>query len=35
LFRHDGAGTMLPIAVSGTRDSPSFRVDIGQLTNEK
>ena len=35
LFRHDGAGTLLPIAVSGTRDSPSFRLDIGQLTREK
>lgn len=28
LFRRDGAGTVLPVTVSGTVDSPSFRVDL-------
>ena len=28
LFRRDGAGTVLPITVSGTREQPKFGVDI-------
>jgi hypothetical protein len=38
LFKRDGAGTVLPIKISGTRGSPSFKLDIGKaLTrqNEK
>jgi hypothetical protein len=31
LFRRDGAGTVLPIRISGTRGSPSFRLDIGRV----
>jgi hypothetical protein len=31
LFRHDGAGTLLPVTIGGTRGSPSFRLDIGRL----
>jgi hypothetical protein len=31
LFRHDGAGTVLPIGISGTRGEPSFRLDIGKI----
>ena len=31
LFRRDGAGTVLPIEISGTRGSPSFRLDIGRV----
>ena len=30
LFRHDGAGAVVPIRVSGTRGDPSFRLDIGR-----
>ena len=30
LFRHDGAGAVLPIVVSGARGDPSFRLDIGR-----
>jgi hypothetical protein len=30
LFRHDGAGAVVPIAVSGNRGDPSFRLDIGR-----
>ena len=30
LFRRDGAGTELPIEISGTRGSPSFRLNLGQ-----
>jgi hypothetical protein len=29
LFRRDGAGTVLPIRISGTRGEPSFALDIG------
>jgi hypothetical protein len=28
LFRKDGAGTVLPITVSGTRAAPKFGVDV-------
>ena len=31
LFRRDGAGTVLPIEITGTRGSPSFRLDIGKV----
>ena len=31
LFRRDGAGTVLPIRISGTRGSPSFELDIGRV----
>jgi hypothetical protein len=31
LFRRDGSGTVLPIRVSGTRDSPSFSLEIGAV----
>ena len=30
LFRRDGAGTVLPIKISGTRGQPSFSLDIGK-----
>lgn len=30
LFRRDGAGVELPIEISGTRGSPSFRLDLGK-----
>jgi hypothetical protein len=38
LFKRDGAGTVLPIRISGTRGSPSFKLDIGRVLtrqNEK
>jgi hypothetical protein len=38
LFKRDGAGTVLPIKISGTRGSPSFKLDIGRVLkrqNEK
>ena len=35
LFRRDGAGTVLPIGISGTRGEPSFRLDIGRLFNPR
>jgi hypothetical protein len=31
LFKHDGVGTELPIRITGTRGSPSFRLDIGRV----
>ena len=31
LFRRDGAGTMLPIKIGGTRGDPSFKLDIGRV----
>ncbi len=31
LFRRDGAGMVLPIEISGTRGSPSFRLDLGKV----
>lgn len=31
LFKRDGAGTYLPIKISGTRGSPSFKLDIGKI----
>ncbi len=35
LFRHDGAGAVVPIVISGTRGSPSFRLDIGRAIRAK
>jgi hypothetical protein len=31
LFKRDGAGAVLPIRISGTRGSPSFKLDIGRV----
>jgi hypothetical protein len=31
LFRRDGAGTVLPIKIGGTRGQPSFKLDIGRV----
>ena len=31
LFRKDGAGTVLPIRLSGTLDDPKFEVDKGRM----
>jgi len=31
LFKRDGAGTVLPIGIGGTRGEPSFRLDIGRI----
>lgn len=31
LFRRNGAGTVIPIVISGTRGQPSFRLDIGRV----
>jgi len=30
-FKKDGAGTEVPIHISGTREDPAFAVDIGRL----
>jgi hypothetical protein len=30
-FHRDGAGTVLPITIGGTRGEPSFRLDIGRV----
>jgi len=30
-FSHDGAGTVLPIKISGTRGEPSFKLDVGRV----
>ena len=35
LFRRDGAGTVLPIRISGTRGTPSFSLDIGRVLRRK
>jgi AsmA-like C-terminal region len=35
LFRHDGAGTELPVEISGTRGSPSFRLNLGQALRRR
>ncbi len=32
-FKKDGAGTELPIHVSGTRENPQFGVDLGRFKN--
>jgi hypothetical protein len=31
LFKRDGAGAVVPIRISGTRGSPSFKLDIGRV----
>jgi hypothetical protein len=30
-FRRDGAGTVLPVVIGGTRGEPSFKLDIGRV----
>ncbi|HEY4086446.1 MAG TPA: hypothetical protein VGM43_10940 [Bryobacteraceae bacterium] len=30
-FSHDGAGTVLPVVISGTRGQPSFKLDMGRV----
>jgi hypothetical protein len=30
LFEREGAGTVLPIKITGTREEPSFRLEIGK-----
>jgi hypothetical protein len=35
LFKRDGAGTVLPIVIRGTRGEPSFTLDIGQVLRRK
>ena len=35
LFKRDGAGTVLPIKISGTRGSPSFKLDIGRVLKRR
>jgi hypothetical protein len=30
-FSHDGAGTVLPIKISGTRGQPDFKLDMGRV----
>lgn len=35
LFKRDGAGTVLPIRISGTRGSPSFQLDVGRILKRK
>lgn len=35
LFKRDGAGTVLPIRISGTRGNPSFKLDIGRVLKRK
>jgi hypothetical protein len=35
LFSRDGAGTVIPITIGGTRGQPSFKLDIGQMLRRK
>jgi hypothetical protein len=35
LFRHGGAGAVVPIRISGTTGSPSFKLDIGRVLSRK
>lgn len=35
LFRKEGAGTMLPIRLSGTLDDPKFEIDKGRMFGKK
>jgi hypothetical protein len=35
LFRRDGAGTVLPIKIGGTRGSPSFKLELGQALKRR
>jgi hypothetical protein len=32
-FKKDGAGTLVPIRVRGTRESPDFSIDFGRMGN--
>jgi hypothetical protein len=34
-FERDGAGTVLPIHISGTRGDPEFKLDIGKILRRK
>jgi hypothetical protein len=31
LFEREGAGTVLPIKITGTRGEPSFQIEIGKV----
>ena len=35
IFERDGAGTVLPIRISGTRGDPKFTLDIGKILRRK
>ena len=35
LFKRDGAGAVLPIRITGTRGSPSFKLDIGRVLSRQ
>jgi hypothetical protein len=35
LFRRDGAGTLVPIEIGGTRGQPSFKINIGEMLRRK
>jgi hypothetical protein len=35
LFKKDGAGAVVPIRISGTAGSPSFKLDIGRVLTRK
>jgi hypothetical protein len=35
IFERDGAGTVLPIRISGTRGDPTFKLDIGKILRRK
>ncbi len=34
IFRHDGAGTVLPVNIGGTRGKPSFKLDFGRVLKD-
>ncbi len=35
LFRRNGAGTLIPIAISGTVSKPAFKVEVGRILRRK
>ena len=35
IFKHDGAGAVVPIKITGTRDSPKFGVQLGKAMKKK
>lgn len=35
IFKHDGAGAVVPIKITGTRDSPKFGVQMGKAIRKK
>jgi hypothetical protein len=35
IFKHDGAGAVVPIKITGTRDSPKFGVQMGKAIKKK